>query len=196
MSLPAVFLAFPGRPFPVPSRQTVFPTRSVTMSLCHDERDYAMGFSRRDPHASREPSLSDRKSRKRRAEYLPSLTPEQKTAHDRVEFCLGAIGQYFVSVGEMVPLPLCDLHEHFPTFARMMGYEEPGYQRQDGRCAAVGIAYPETPGRFWLLTPYHHYYGLPEAELSPFQSPEARAAALAFLNAWLPAWKWDKVKLP
>lgn len=167
------------------------------MALCHDERDFAMGFTRHDPHGSRyEITASERRRAEERLQYLNSLKPEEKLAHERVEFCLAAVGQYFVAVGEMTPVHLSELHEHFPNFAKNMGFEGPLYAVESGRCPAIDISFPEREDTIWFLIPYFNFERLEEEAKKEAQKPEARAAALAFCKSWLPNWKWDEVKLP
>ncbi len=165
------------------------------MALCHDERDYAMGIAP-DPHARHGHSVSLRRRHEERRRYLASLTPHQKLAYERVEFCLQALGQYFYAMGHMTPIHLAVLHRHFPAFAQKLGYRGRFYRHQGRHCPAVDIAYPQGKNSFWFLTPYFDYWGLETSGRKEVHAPKVRQAALAFLKAWLPDWKWDEVKLP
>jgi len=166
------------------------------MSLCHDERDFALGFSRHNPSAHRHTSSSESERQKERKKYLKSLTPARKKAHERVNLCLAAVGQYFVAYGQITPINHGDLHTHFPAFAREMNWKGPFYRLKNGSCPAIDIAYPETPGSVWMITPYFEYDDLDEDERKHVHTKKARRAAFNFCKAWLPNWKWDQITLP
>src|SRR3989344_1270606 len=160
------------------------------MALCHDERDFAMGFSRHDPHASQHQTVEERRGAEKRRRYLESLPPDQKEAHERVEFCLQAVGQYFVAKGEMTPIFLGNLHQHFPAFAQRMGYNGQLYISENGRCPAISLSFPESDGSVWFITPYLSYDRLDEEGRKLVQTDTARRAALSFCEEWLPDWNW------
>ncbi len=166
------------------------------MALCHDERDYAMGFSRHNPHVRRSRSWSDRDKEGERKKYLKSLTPHQKKAYDRLQFFLKAVGQYFVAYSQMVNITHKEMHRLFPLFAKEMGWVGPFYRQLDEKCPAVSISYPVKKNEFWFITPYHDYEHADEDEQKPVHTKKARRAALKVCKAWLPDWKWDNVVLP
>lgn len=170
--------------------------KGLLMALCHDERDFAMGFTRRDPHAHRySRSSTDREKEQARKLYLKSLTPHQKKAYDRIHICLRAIGQYLKATGDMVNITTRELHEHFPVFAKNMGWNGPLYRKIEESCRAVDISFPKTEGSFWFLNPYLDYDRSDDAEQKQVHTKKARRAARIFLEAWMPKWNWDEIKL-
>lgn len=165
------------------------------MSLCHDERDFAMGFSRHDPHAQRTLDSQTKEAEKKREEYIQSLTWHQRRALDRVEFCLAAIGQYCKAKSAMVNIFTHDVHTNFPTFARRMGYRGPFYRMKDDKCPAVSITFPETEKASWILNPYLSYDFADKTLQKSVSTKKAQKAALEFCKQWLPDWDWEKVVL-
>jgi len=164
------------------------------MALCHDERDFALGFTRRDPHGSRTPARSKRNSE--REWYITSLSKPQRRAYNRVQLFLAAIGQYLAAKGEVTPIHLGALHRLFPDFARAMGWRGAAYTQENGRCQAIDISYPENTGSIWLITPYDHYTNLDEQARKSVHTKRVRQAALETCRAWLPNWKWENPRLP
>jgi hypothetical protein len=162
------------------------------MSLCHDERDFAMGFSRHDPHAPRHPTPRETRRAKEREEYLSNLAPEQKDAYERVQLCLQAVGRHLNAKGEMTMITLLSLHEHFPAFAERMGFRGPLYEKADGICPAVSTSYPTDAGSFWFLIPYLIYDQMSESDREKLLTREATGAGLALCKEWLPQWRWEE----
>lgn len=165
------------------------------MALCHDERDFAMGWSRRDPHAGKGLDREQREAAEKREKYLISLTPHQKRAYERVKLCLIAVGEYHEGIGALIPIVLGELHKHFPTFAKELGFKGPLYQKKGDGCPAVSISFPEDKDSAWFITPSFNYRYASEDDKQKVQTKAVRQAALNFCKAWLPGWKWEQAKL-
>lgn len=163
------------------------------MALCHDERDFAMGFSRRDPHAHRKSPSQVREGEQlhaRLGKYYRSLSPSRKRAHKRVEFCVAAIGSFCSDNGMTDHLPIQDLHKHFPAFAKEMGWTGLLYGARRGKCPAVGIAYPQNMGAFWIISPLVTLSNLGGYNVDQLHTKQVRQASLNFCKAWHPEWPW------
>ena len=165
------------------------------MSLRSEEWEYSMGFSHRDPNAHTRSTAHEQDRQRKREQYLESLSETEHEAYEKVEFCLAALGQYLVAIGEMPHITKEELHKHFPNFALAMGWDGSFYQQSDVGCPAVEISYPDNEGSFWLLNPYLDYSRLPQEEKKMVETEQARHAALEFLKVRFPRSNWDDVKL-
>lgn len=162
------------------------------MSLCHDERDFAMGFSRHDPHAPRHRTPGEIQSAEARKNYLENLLPQEKEAYKRVRLCLQSAGRHIHDKGEAPHIPTHHLHEHFPAFAKRMGFAGKVYEKVNGICPAVEIAFPTRPGSIWFLMPDSDYAEMSRADREKLLTEEVLQAGLEFCKEWLPNWQWKE----
>ena len=169
------------------------------MALCHDERDYALGFSRYNPSAGRSRILNRQRrqaSLKRLEAYIATLTPVRRKAYRSVELCLVAIGRLFEERGEMIHIPTKDLHRFFPVFARAVGIRGPLYRLKSGTCPAVEIYLLDDGSKdsnkksFWLINPYLHHSRSSTLLKKRVMGKRISEAARSFCRAWLPDWNW------
>lgn len=164
------------------------------MPLCHDEWDYAMGFSRRDPYAGRRLlSGREREQREEQARYVSSLTTAQKTAYDRVNFFIAAVGSIVWKSGRTLSIQVNEVHLLFPVFAYIMGWSGKFYVENEGKCPAVAIRFPELPeDHFYFIS-----VGLSgnedgkTVEAHP-ERDRVKFAALEVCCSWLPDWHWER----
>jgi hypothetical protein len=56
------------------------------MALCHDERDYAMGFTRRDPHAGDRPRQPTVQEARAKAGHCPMCDSPAPHLHPAVQY--------------------------------------------------------------------------------------------------------------
>ncbi len=166
------------------------------MALCHDEREHAVGWSRWNPHANKASANTRKKKVEKRVNYLKSLTVHQRLAYERVHLCLMAIGQYHEALGALIPISPDELHEHFPAFAKTLGFKGRFYRKgEDGKCPAILIYLPEEKDAVYFITPKFSYSFEDDSEKKRVHSKTIRKAALKFCKAWLPKWPWDEAKL-
>jgi len=165
------------------------------MALCHDERAFAMGFTRRNPHAGNlyPYDSSERETVQVRKRYIESLTPARRRAFDEVRFCFVAIGKILEEQGAMPNISPKDLHRLFSPFAKALGLRGPFYNEKNGRCKAVSIYLDDKPVdpenlTYWLIDPYTFLASASESDKKRASQKKVLKAARIFCNSWLPGW--------
>jgi hypothetical protein len=162
------------------------------MGLCHDEWDYAMGFSRRDPHAGKTFSVREKDDTE---EYLLSLTPARKKAREAVKLFLTTVGKLLDEKGEDPPMNREELHKLFPVFAKRMEFNGLFYRLKRDRCMAVTILLrddrPEKEKSFWFIVPRHYYNTEPDRVDNHPEKDKLTEVAREVCKLWLPNWNWE-----